>query len=471
MRVPFIGQAYQNRSIPVSNQQCINWYPEIESPESRSAITLQSTSGIELFSTLISTKSEIRGMHFSIAQQKLYVVANSYLFAVSKDQTFSTIGTVDGSGLVSMADRGAVTDANGNQIVIATGVSYWVYDVQGLSIVSDAGSASDVAFQDGYILRILTGTDRMYLTETADDARIVNALDFVVGGANPDLFVGLIQVERRIWAFGSDSITIYYNSGNAIFPFTVVDGGSSNGFGLSGKDAKIAQDSHVFWCSNDGRIYTNNGYTAQRISHYGIENSLRKYETLEDCQASEWSENGHKFIAFSFPTGGQTWVFDTTTGMWHQRSSGLSGGVWRGLLNVSAWGLNLVGDRESGVVGKLDLDIFQEYGESMQSRRVTPVIHANQNEFFTSRLELVMEVGRAVSGGKEPVIAIRWSDDSGFTWGNWLKDSLGDIGDYQQKISWYGLGQAKNRVYDLKITDNASRTLIDSVIEGEVGEV
>ena len=471
MKIPFIGQSYQDRSIRISNQQSINWYPEIEENESRNVITLQSVSGAREFTRLPITKLGIRGMHFSEAQQKLFVVAGQALFEINSEGTIIEIGNIDGTTNVSMVDRGATTDGNGNQIVITTGSSYYVFDKQGLDVISEAGAASDVAFQDGFILFTRTNTDKLFVTETASDARIINVLDFVQGGANSDLFVGLVQVERRIWVFGTDSISIYFNSGAAAFPFTLVDGGSSNGFGLAGKDAKIVQDSRVYWLSVDGRIYANSGYRPARISNFGVENSIRTYADFSDCEVSEWSENGHKFIAFSFPTADETWVYDASINMWHQRSSGLSGGIWRNRFNTSAFKKNLVADMEADVIGELDLDLFEEYGEPMVSRRITPVIHANQNLFTTDRLELVMEVGTQATQGFDPKLRLRWSDDSGFTWSNWVENDLGEVGEYQEKITWHSLGQAKNRVYDLKITDNTPRILIDCVVEGEVGEV
>jgi hypothetical protein len=216
-----------------------------------------------------------------------------------QDGSFTEIGNVDGEGVVSMSDRGNPDDVNGSQLVIATGVSYWVYDSLGLSIVADAGAVSDVTFQDGYILFTKTNTDKFGISDSID-ARSINALDSAVTGANTDLLLGCEQLERRVWFFGTDSIQIYINSGAAAFPFQLVDGGTSNGFGLAGKDSKVVIDSNVYWCSRDGRIYVNSGYSPSRISHYGIENSIREYSTTEDCEASAWHENGHTFIAFSF---------------------------------------------------------------------------------------------------------------------------------------------------------------------------
>jgi len=471
VKIPFIGQAYENRSIKISNQKCINLYPEIqEAADTRAIVALQSVSGCKMFSEISSVSGEVRGLHFSENQRKLFAVVDQYLYSVSIDKSFYKIGRIDGDGLVSMTDRGDAREEFGNQICIATGVSYWVYDKTGLSKEYSAGAVSDLTFQDGYILLTRTGTDRIYCTETPKNARVINPLDFIIAGANTDLCVGITQVERRVWVFGADSITILYNSGATEFPFSVVDGGSSNGFGLAGKDAKVMKDSNVFWCSTDGRIYVSNGYTPTRISHYGIENSIRQYEKTSDCEASAWTENGHKFIAFSFPSGNETWVYDANTRMWHQRSSGYTGDVWSSRLNVRAWELNLVGDRYRGFIGELDLDIFQEYGAYMQARRVTPTIHANQNVFITDRIELVMDVGLSESPG-EAKISMRWSDDSGYTWGNWIDDGLGEQGHYKRKVTFYELGQAKDRVYELMITDNVRRTLIDCVVEGEVGYV
>jgi hypothetical protein len=81
-----------------------------------------------------------------------------------------------------------------------------------------------------------------------------------------------------------------------------------------------------------------------------------------------------------------------------------------------------------------------------------------------------MDVGLSESPG-EAKISMRWSDDSGYTWGNWIDDGLGEQGHYKRKVTFYELGQAKDRVYELMITDNVRRTLIDCVVEGEVGYV
>lgn len=465
VKIPFIGQAYQNRSIPVSSQRCINWYPELEPGEARNVITLQAVSGIRSFVEL--PKKPIRGLHFAERLQLIYAVAGDSLYVINRNGVFTDLGVVDGT-------NGVVIKDNGTQIGIATGLSYWVYDdAQGLDKISDTEGGeliiSDISFLDGYFILVVTGTQRFFITGI-NDARTVSSLDFSSVEGNPDNLVGVLQANRRLWFFGTNSYEVWFNSGASPFPLVRVDGGSANAYGLAGVFAKVLQDSTPYWCSNDGRIYRGSGYSAERISHYGIENSLRTYTTLEDCEACEWTENGHRFVSFSFPSGNETWVFDSTSSMWHQRSSGFKGAIWDAARCTTAWNEPYIGSRVEAKIGILDLDIFTEFGEMMTARRTTPVIHANQNIIFTDRLELVMETGR-ISGNTDPQARLSWSNNGGVSFGNPVMKSIGELGKYQNKLTWYRLGQAKNRVYDLEITDDVRRTLIDCVAEGEAGPV
>lgn len=462
MRLPFIGQAYENRSIPISSQRSINWYPEIDDDplkQSRSPVSLQAVSGTDLFVDLGG--NQIRGLYYSEGLRRVYAVSDNDVFEVQENGITKNLGTVDGPGLVSITD-------NGTQVAFATGDSYFVFDAaDGLAIVEGV-SAKKLAFQDGFI--ILASTDgTTWGISGLNDARSINPLDFTKANANPDPIIGLNQVERRIVVFGSDSVEIYWNSGAAAFPFQIVEGGSSNGFGLAGTFASVVQSSRVYWCSNDGHIYRNEGYTPTPISHKGIENALRTYTRLDDCEATEWTENGHFFVAFSFPSGGTTWVYDTTTGMWHQRSSGTKEKIWNGRFVIKAWDTKeVVCDRSDGRLGLLNLDTFTEFGDEMKARRTAPVTHSDRNEIFHNRLEIVMETGRTTTT-TEPQARLKWSDDAGVTFSNNVNRGLGEVGEYNTKLTWFRLGQSKNRVYDLQITDVVRRNLISVHIESEVG--
>jgi len=469
----FIGQAYENRSIPINCQKCINLYPEIESPDARTPISLQSVSGTKLFLDFFG--GQINGMHYNTKLELIFIVANREVFTVSETGVSSSKGILPGDGLVAIAD-------NGSQVGFALGDDYWVYDepsdtlAQVKTIGGDIIQASDITYQDGYFLLPITDTQKYFITgftAGVPDATLVDDLDFAEADASPDDIIGSLAVNGRVWFWGPNSYDTYYNSGAGLFPFTQIDSGNSQGYGLAGTFGKVLQDSMAYWASSDGRIYRSTGGLPQRISHHGIENSLRKYSTLTDVEASQWTENGHRFVAFSFPSGDQTWVFDATSQMWHERGTYSAETlpdnvkIWDSRFIQFAWNnRHIVGSRNRAKIGELDLELFTEYGETMKALRTSSIIHANQSSIFTTRLEMLMEVGRTEQA-TEPKILLSWSDDGGVTYKNKVQGTLGKIGEYMHRIVWYKLGKSVNRVYKLEITDNVRRNIIE--VDAEIG--
>ena len=474
MQLPFIGQAYENRSIPVSSQVCINWYPEVETQDSRNVITLQSVTGQEIFVDIANSDLDsIRGMHFSEQLQLLYVVSGNELYDINSVGTKTLRGTILGENDVIMTD-------NGVEVGIVNGLQYYVWDTATTTLydVKDSGAAAlvanDIGFLDGRFIIQIADSQKFYIT-AVNDAQTVTSTDFSEVIANPDNLAGLLIANRRVWFFGTSSFDVYFNSSQAAaagnFPIIRSDGAAKEGYGLASLYGKVVQDGTPYWCSNDGRIYRANGLQPERISNYGIENSLRKYSKISDCIATQWTENGHRFVQFNFPAGDETWVFDATQGMWHQRASGLSEKSSNVNYVQECWDKRKIcGNKKEDKLGEYNLDIFTEYGEPMKVRRTSPVAHANQNVIFYNRLEPVLEAGRA-EANDEPEVYLRWSDDSGNTWGNYIKASMGKIGEYNWRTVFYSLGSAVNRVYDLQITDSVPRTLIDVIVDLEVGEV
>lgn len=464
MTIPFIGQAYQDRSIPVSSQRCVNWYPEVEPGEARNPITLKSAAGVAAYQSFGSLS--VRGMRYVEILDLLFVVMGPSLYSVDRSGTVTELGAISGNGLVAMDD-------SGTQLAIAAGNAY-IYDQdQGLTLQTELGQVIDVTFQDGYFLfvnEIQPGLANQFKLTGFFNGRVFDPVDVQGAITTSDKAVGIEQCNGRIWLFSQNSYGVWANTGSSDFPFGPISSASFNNFGLAGTHAKVVADSDIYWCGSDGRIYKTEGYGPRRVSHYGIENSIRTYSKIDDCEAFQWIENGHRFIAFVFPTGGQAWVYDSTSGLWHERSSGVNGGLWNVRFVEKAFDKTIVGDRSTPRLGMFDLDIFTEYGEMMRARRTTPVLNANQAPVFLPRLELVFEVGRS-SGVPDPKARLAWSNNFGVTYKNPVWRSLGNVGEYNQRATWRMIGEARNRTFDLQITDSVPRTLIAVRGEPEAGQI
>jgi hypothetical protein len=64
---------------------------------------------------------------------------------------------------------------------------------------------------------------------------------------------------------------------------------------------------------------------------------------------------------------------------------------------------------------------------------------------------------------------LQWSDNGGHTWSNEHWRDIGLVGEYGQRCVWRGLGQSRDRVYRLKITDSVPRTIVSGYLDLEVG--
>jgi hypothetical protein len=59
---------------------------------------------------------------------------------------------------------------------------------------------------------------------------------------------------------------------------------------------------------------------------------------------------------------------------------------------------------------------------------------------------------------------LRWSDDGGTTFGNEHWTTIGAAGRYQNRALWRRLGQARDRVYEMSISDPVKRDIVGATL-------
>jgi hypothetical protein len=68
-----------------------------------------------------------------------------------------------------------------------------------------------------------------------------------------------------------------------------------------------------------------------------------------------------------------------------------------------------------------------------------------------------------------PQAMLRWSNDGGHTWSNIYEVSAGQVGQYTQRVIWRRLGRARDRVYELSVSDVTPWRVIDAYLEAQPG--
>lgn len=497
MKTPILGSAYVARSVNAADNRMMNIFPEIVPEGGKEPAFLQRAPGLRLLASV--GVGPIRGLNSYGGY--LYVVSGRTLYKLDSSYTITTIGNVSGdTAPVSMAN-------NGNQLFIACDGPSYVYNATtsafGQITDVDFPGALTVSYLDGYFVFIEPDSQRVWVT-ALNDPLSIDPLDFASAEGDPDLLVSSIVDHSEVWLFGTNSVEVWYNSGNADFPLQRIQG-AFNEIGCAATFSVAKLDNALFWLGQDARgkgmIYRANGYTGIRVSTHAVEWQIQQYERIDDAVAYTYQQDGHSFYVINFPTANATWVYDVATQAWHERASWVNGDFVRSRANCQTFFNNnvTVGDYLNGNIYTFDLNVFADHDRVQRWVRTWRALPTGQNNLKRTAqhsLQLDCESGVGLSGldplstsaeaqtyylltqdndtiqtqnsediiaqesgavvGADPKIMLRWSDDGGHTWSREHWASMGKIGQYGRRVFWRRLGMTmklRDRVYEISGTD------------------
>lgn len=468
--IQFGVNSYQALSGIMSSERLVNLYAEIAPPQSPFRGMLVGTPGLKEWKDL----GQFEPIYGSIVLGNfMYVVCGLNVYKISKTKTTTLIGTLGGT-----PDRVMMTN-NRTQITILTsnGDSYY-YDTgtDTFAKITDADyqSASSVTTLNGYTIFSVLESDQFFIS-ALNDTTSYSALDFATAESLPDNLVRVFAINNELWLFGDTTIEIWGNTGNATFPFERIRGTYIE-VGTQAKYSVVNDQEGIFWLGDDNSIYQGIGYQAKRISTNPIEYAIDGYSTKSDAFASFYIQEGHRFYCLTFPSVDKTWCYDTTTGLWHERSSRnpttLETERW--LINSLSYfaGLNLVGDKNTGKIYELDLDTYTEDGTEIIAEVITATVFKGFARMHSNRLTLIMDTGVGIDGsgqGDDPQIMLQTSSDGGKTYSEEMWQPIGPIGTYETEVSWLKVGYGRSLISKIRISDPVRRRFVAALLDQEVG--
>lgn len=470
----FVGPSYTLQTVNADCQRCVNLYPETNEVgfgKEREVASLVATPGLELKKRLGS--GGIRALHFS-SDNVLYAVSRDKAFKLDSSFTETELCTLTTeSGPVSFADNGTtlvfVDGVKGYASTLGSNVAVEITD-------PDFKAADKVVYQDGYFIFNESGTGKFFISDL--NSILFDSLDFASAEGNPDKIVSIISDHRDLWLFGTQTTEVFFNSGNADFPFERINGAFIE-HGCAAAFSVAKMNNSVFWLSRDdkgdGVVYMAKGYQPQRISTHAVEFAIRNYTNIENAIAFTYQQNGHYFYVLNFEEAFTTWVYDTTTGLWHERVYTNDGNFERHRANCHAFAYNkhIVGDYESNKIYEMTPNVFTDDGQEITRQRVSPHVSSGLKRVFYNSFQLDMEVGVGLDGiaqGEDPQAMLQFSDDGGHTWSNEKWVSFGRIGKRLQRAIWRRLGYSRDRVFKITITDPVKVAIIGAELEVGNGE-
>jgi len=463
--LPIANGYYESDSLPISAQECTNFYPNIAQAPALNQETLFGTPGFVEVARASDLDSN-RGAHEMNGVP--YFVIGDALYSMADDFALTNRGAISGTGRVSMADNGTqmlILDPGGNGFI-------YNHTTTTLTQITDPdftanGNPQIVVYIDGYFC--LTTDSKKFIVSALNDGLSYNALDFGTAESDPDEIVAPVVFKNQLFIGGSQTIEAFQNIGGADFPFQRTGLFLSKGI-ASPFSIQSIQDTFVFVGSGENEspaIWALNGNSVAKISTTAIDKELGKLteSQIESIYSWAYAQKGAYFVGFALPSS--TFVYDTISKRWHERKSLIDGslGAYRVTSLVRAYNQIWAGDLVDGRIGRLDQEVYKEYDNVIQRTIVTQPFQSNMDAFMVPEMEMTVESGVGNTDSVNPQIGMSRSKN-GKTWADTRYRTLGKIGEFDHRAIWRRNGRAARfELFRFTMSDPVKPVLIQLTAE------
>lgn len=323
-------------------------------------------------------------------------------------------------------------------------------------------------------------------------------LDIAAKSGSADNIVGIATVHKELWLIGSLTTEVWIGTGAADFYFQLVQGAYID-HGCAARYSISNQDVAVFWLMQDRQgdaiIVKGSGYQISEISTPAIVAALKTYVTIEDAIGYSFQQQDHAFYVITFPIANKTWAYELVTGQWHELAWLDSNGVLnrhRGNCAMFVYGKNIIGDWENGNIYSLEPDVLTDNETPIVRIRTFPHMiddgkRVNYNQFIVDLQVGTTEISALPNGIQgdfnndfnydfnyfffaaadlnAPALSLKFSDDRGATYGNAIMQPIGYEGEYLKQISYWRLGEARDRVFEISWSSPVITALNGAFVE------
>jgi hypothetical protein len=314
---------------------------------------------------------------------------------------------------------------------------------------------------------------------------ISGATSFSSKDGSPDDLIALIVDHREVYLMGEASSEVWTDVGSVPFPFQRIPGTNTQ-HGIAAKFSVARFGDSFCYVSRNNRgqsqIMQMKGYVPTRISNHAVENSLAN-QYVDNAIAWTYQLEGHECYVVSFPSLELTWAYDLASGMWHKWLYTENDGTYtrhRGNCCAVFQGLVLVGDYEDGSIYQIDKNNYTDNGQHTRRLRRAPHLVSDFQRQYFDELQIQFQPGVGLTGitvpindavvGADPQAMLRWSNDGGSTWSSEHWTSIGLVGKYKNRAIWRRLGMARDRVFEVVVSDPINAVIISANLKASAGE-
>lgn len=467
--IPFNGPSLTGRSSKVQAQRTVNMYAQQEQPGAKGDITLYSDPGVKPLDVggvgpVRSNGYRFNNQVFFASGNELIHIDNSFVFFTEANK----FATTSGSRVIMAAGTDKIIMVDGT-----TGKQYTTGG--GVITIADADfpdDATHVAILDGYyIANNPANIGRFYVSL---DGVSWAAADFATAQAKPDGIVAVAANNRDLLLFGTECTEIWNNVGAPSVPFRRHPNGVLQ-WGCIAPYSVVAGTPGTFWLAStsegETKVMMLNGFSPQSVSDDWLDWVIGTFSVVADAFGYIHLQRGHWYYQLTFPTADRTFVYQIDTGTWFERKSwgiGRHRSAGHGFINRQ----HVIGDYATGDFYTLDFDYYFDGTSPHERLRRSMVVHKDtlRMTFNEVIVEFQGGVGTALGDGSDPQAQLRYSDDGGNTWSQWLTEPIGRMGEYETLAVWRQLGDSRERIFEVRVTDPVEVVIIKAYADVELSD-
>jgi len=427
--INFTDQDFESLSENISRVRLSNMY-SVQNPLSLSGLSYIPRPTLASF---LDLGNALRGIWYQAqgGVTTIYVVAGQSLCRLTPDLTsYEVLGEIPGTDFCTFASTiyGIAVVGDGG-LFLYDGVTLLVVEIP------DEQTVTDVTSLDNYFIIGSSGTNKFYWILPGEST--IDPLSFASAERNPDDIVSVMSVGDELWILGQSTAEVFVDSGDVNAPFVRISGRAyQTGCVDKHSVVRTLKDSLpcLVWVTPSKEVILAQGVPS-KISNESIEEVLKRSSTF-----TAWSfrTNRHDFYVLS--TEVATLVYDLTTGLWYRWSTYLKD-TWNAVSGIHIEDAVYCITNFDGQVYKLSYDSVDTGVDYLVCEVSGFIPNISTNSIICNNIHLFLNYGFSNSYLVYPVIEVRWSDDGGHTWSDYVQGSVGSQGLYDTYVGFRSLGR------------------------------
>lgn len=392
------------------------------------------------------------------------IVSSDTLYRLNEAGIAEELGEVIGPGFCQFA-------GTADRVLIVRNGTAYSTDGETVSIVvmpddvppyeGNAAPVGSVACINSTFILTVEGTQRFYWINPGEVDP--DPLNFASAERSPDPIISVNVLTDELWFIGETGPEVWQVTSDPEDPFARINGRVYNE-GCASRDAVCSAVFNnypcLIWVTDARAVVLAQGATS-KISSESVEEALRSAENL---RAWTFRYNRHDFYVLTADEF--TYAFDLTRREWSRWDS-------YGEDNFKAHLGFQIGSSVYGATSNSNKIFILAEGSSDDGdpiiREISGVIHNPGRSVPCSSVSLRVNAGWSPSYGFTPKLEMRWSDDQGTTWSDYVEASLGDRGMYSEYVIYRALGRITHpaRNFEFRFTEDCTFR-IDAAYMNEV---